>query len=296
MTKRDKDAEKAIQGWHVRFKHVREDMRLTPSELSRRLKVSSTYVSNIEAGKTTFPSADIVYRLCKAAAVRASWLLFNDGPMRRPPVEKPRPVEIERVPVQLASTVLQVTEEMQFCVKYARDGIVEVRHIEEWVGAMQSVRELAVTNPFMRSVPTDDVVVSAPSDSADDAPAYTGGGNVARLTPPRQSASKPAPANNVSRLPDRALPPGKLGYAGPQWKDGQRPKPRADGLLRAVEVCDLAGISTPTFYVWQKSDPNFPKNRAKKGDPFPAFNKREVEQWIAGRLMADKRAPKAKQA
>lgn len=61
-----------------RIKHRREERKMTAAELARRAEISKGYLSEIEAGKTPRPSADVLYRLATALGTTIADLLDKE--------------------------------------------------------------------------------------------------------------------------------------------------------------------------------------------------------------------------
>lgn len=276
----------------ARLKKAREGMHLNAAELGRRADVSAAVITNIESGQTVMPSAESVYKLTKYMAIRASWLLFDDGPMRRmekgPEVrEITREVYVDRIPVAMTNTLARITEEMQFSQVFCPDSL-DSGHVNRWLKALLALPQLAVLNDNVTHMPrqAQPHLVGA-SDNADasmsgaDMGAEPGAeGSVA----PERLIKLPPPPKGLRPL--TGYRPGN--YAEKNLRGG----PRKDGLMRRREICVAAGISDPTFMRWQAEDPAFPKPANQKEiderNAFPAYDRKEVERWIAARMTQPK--------
>ena len=62
-----------------KLKELRENKGLSLSELSRRVDVSKSYISRLEAGKNDNPSADIINKMCKALGVSTEYFYTDNA-------------------------------------------------------------------------------------------------------------------------------------------------------------------------------------------------------------------------
>ncbi len=281
------ESRKAMGG---RLNDERIARHLKQNELAKRANVYSHIVTNIESGHVLNPTAESILRLARTLNLRPEWLLdglgekYVPGPVETPTAER---IEIERVPLGMAQTLLKVVEEMQYSRLFCEQEI-GVKHVERWLGCLLALPELrSIGDHFMRAAIENDptqpgakptLVVNNVSmisertvesgvvlPKPENQPAVA---KVASLRiPPPDRVSTPAEddfsslgnvQSSLDPLKGTKLKPIKKGsYLEVQLR--KRMPPRKDGILRQGDVCAMLGISTGTFWIWQQNDADFPK-------------------------------------
>jgi transcriptional regulator with XRE-family HTH domain/predicted DNA-binding transcriptional regulator AlpA len=298
----------------------------TQTELAKRARIQSHVISNIESGHTLSPLAEPVLNLCGVLGLRPEWLLdgagdkFVPGPVA---VETPEPVMIERVPLELAKTLLKVIEEMQYSRLFCPENL-SVKHVDRWLGDLLGVPELrAVGEHFMRAaMETGDPAQpgSRPTlvvNNVNLLPRRTVESGVVLPKPEAQPVMQktaalrmPPPSRASTPEPEPALalelPPvvvtfnpfkgTKLGYLKKgSYTDLQirkRAPMRKDGRLRQTDVLAMLGISASTFWTMQTTDPDFPKAcELDKNGKAVAYDRKDFEQFLRLKIM-EKKTPK----
>jgi transcriptional regulator with XRE-family HTH domain/predicted DNA-binding transcriptional regulator AlpA len=286
----------------------------TQTELAKRARIQSHVISNIESGHTLTPLAEPVLNLCKVLGLRPEWFLDGEGEKFVPgPVEvkTPEPVMIERVPLELAKTLLKVIEEMQYSRLFCPESL-SVTHVDRWLGDLLGVPELrAVGDHFMRAAMeagdpaqpgarptlvvnnvnllprrTVESAVVLPKPEAQPVMQKT----AALRVPPPSRASTPTQDGRpvvVSFDPFKGTKLGKLkkgSYTDIQLR--KRGPMRKDGKLRQSDVCAMLGISASSFWLYQTNDPDFPKpvELSNNGKAI-AYDRKDFEQFLRLKIM-----------
>ncbi len=297
-------------------------------ELARRAHCSGAAIAAIETGHSLMPAAQTILACAQVLNVRAHWLVFGEGDKHpAAPFEMPKPVEIERVPVELSRCLIKLVEEMQYARLFTRDHL-DSHHLDRWLGTLLQQPQLAALRDHMLRMPdeTEQGAVERPAvpatvDNAMPAPSanvsvlsdrrMSAAGDpvdraapVARLTAPGMFKAEPEPTldadpTNVVKFSLDPMRGDKLGF----FKKGSythtliekaKGQKRKDGKLRILDVCGALGISTATFHLWKTNDPDFPKPIPHQ-DGNPAYDKKDVERYLALKVMQRKNnAPLAK--
>ena len=63
---------------HDRIKQRREEKKITAVELAQRAEISKGYLSEIESGRTSRPSADVLFRIATALGTTVADLLERE--------------------------------------------------------------------------------------------------------------------------------------------------------------------------------------------------------------------------
>lgn len=306
-----------------RLNDLRISHHWTQKELSKRAKVHAHIITNIESGHVINPAAEAVLRLAKTFNVRPEWLLdglgekFIPGPIEIPEAET---VTIERIPLEVAKTLLKVVEEMQYSRLFC-DEAISTKHIERWLGCLLGLKELrSIGDHFMRAAMDNDpslpgarptLVVNNVSmlperttetgvvlPKPEVQPAVIG--KTAQLRKPpadRESAPEPVDLENIVITfdPHKGTKLGKIkrgSYTDLELK--KRAPMRKDGLLRQSDVLAMLGISAGLFWSMQQNDPDFPKPaETTDGGKITGYKRADFEAFLRLKLMEKKRSGKA---
>jgi transcriptional regulator with XRE-family HTH domain/predicted DNA-binding transcriptional regulator AlpA len=307
-----------------RLNDIRIDRHWTQKELSKRSNVHTHIITNIESGHVINPAAEAILRLAKTFNVRPEWLLdgsgdkFVAGPAPLPEAET---ITIERIPLEVAKTMLKVVEEMQYSRLFCEDTI-STKHIDRWLGCLLGLKELrSIGDHFMRAALENDpaqpghrptLVVNNVSvlpertvetgvvlPKAEAQPVVVG--RTAQLRPPPPDrASIPDDDAELTNIvitfdPHKGTKLGKIkrgSYTDLELK--KRAPLRKDGLLRQSDVLAMLGITAGVFWGWQQNDPDFPKPaEVTESGKITGYRRADFEAYLRLKLMERKTKPKA---
>ena len=66
-----------------RFRHIREELNITQTELAKKIGIKQQIIADIERGRTQKIATPILEYLCKKHLINTEWLLFNFGNMTK---------------------------------------------------------------------------------------------------------------------------------------------------------------------------------------------------------------------